>query len=92
MFFDGEEPRVYATERAARFIERSTTDETSGNVHAIALPVAMALAAPELLAALEGGLGWIERYAGDASDDSPELWRHIAAARAAIAKARGGDR
>jgi hypothetical protein len=41
----------------------------------------------ELLAALQGAAGWLERYAGDTSDTSRELWRHIDAARAAIAKA-----
>lgn len=53
VFFDGDEARVYATERVARFMESSAANETAGNVHARAIPVALALAAPDMLAALE---------------------------------------
>lgn len=50
-------------------------------------------AAPDMLEALEGITGFVERLAGDepAEAANPELWRKLERARAAIAKAKGSD-
>lgn len=55
--------------------------------------LALAAAAPELLAALEMAVEWLEAAQADQPDDwkDPAMDAAVESARAAIAKAKGGD-
>lgn len=72
-------------EEADALVQKCAT-ATAGNVRAVAIPQALAEAAPDLLAAVERALPLLERVA------HPYNHEHSAAVvlRAAIAKAKGG--
>lgn len=55
--------------------------------------LALAAAAPELLAALETAVEWLEAAQADQPDDweDPAMDAAVESARVAIAKAKGGD-
>lgn len=80
-------PRIIETtdgDYVAKVYNDFDPDESDANARMIA-------ASPAMFSALEGALGWLERYAGDTQDLSPELWRHIQAARLAVTEARLGS-
>ncbi len=92
VIFDATDARVYANEAAARFVARQTEEATGDNVVPRAMPLSVALAAPDLLEALDGIRTLVQRPPLRSMEEQAErlldaVWN---AARAALAKADDG--